>query len=181
MSHADYICSCVYLPQRSVMRVSFALFIVIQFYIYLLYGKKQQNQRWQECCEVWENTETWSSMTTRTVEERKGMLCEVQGGDWLTFHSGFFYPHLLGPVWQPSLAIHFASVNLPHPLSAEAYLKWKTFFSSVSPVPVYHLPSNSFEDKTETVLFSSVGHTEHKKTMKGLWEEPHLLSPLRLF
>lgn len=53
--------------------------------------------------------------------------------------------------------IHFVSVNLPHPFSAEAYFTIKKTSILLYPLFQYiicHLT---------TIVFSSVGHTEHKK------------------
>lgn len=61
------------------------------------------------------------------------------------------------------------------PILLELILERKLFFSFMSPLLLYLLPSNNFGTIQKiyiTVLFSSAGHTEHKKTMPGLWEEP---------
>lgn len=55
---------------------------------------KERNLRWWAAARCEKNTVTWSPMTARKVWKRKGMLCEVQGGDWVAVLWGFFYPHL---------------------------------------------------------------------------------------
>lgn len=103
----------------------------------------------RKSCEVWENTETWSSVTVRKNRERKGMLCEVQGGDWATLLWGIFYPNLQSPVWQPSYAIHFVWVNLPHSFYSAA--QTLLFFQ----VPIV-LPWNNFRAKQKNIHYSSI-------------------------